>query len=157
MTTHSVINQDLLSDLLQEAAANPRLRKNRNFHPSDDAACHRLANALQPGTYVHPHRHMDPSKAETMIILQGELGVLIFDESGQVIAQHRLVAGGDKVGINIEAGAYHSVLALTPCVFFEAKAGPYVPVAANELAPWAPAAADENMATYLAWMVNQFQ
>ncbi|QLG87823.1 WbuC family cupin fold metalloprotein [Chitinibacter bivalviorum] len=156
MTTYSVINQDLLSGLLAEAADNPRLRKNRNFHPSDDAACHRLANALQPGTYVHPHRHMDPNKAETMIILQGELGVLIFAEDGQVIARHHLVAGGENVGINIEAGAYHSVLALTPCVFFEAKAGPYVPVAANELAPWAPAANDDNVAAYLDWMVSQF-
>jgi cupin fold WbuC family metalloprotein len=153
MPTHSIIDQTLLGDLLQEAAASPRLRKNRNFHASDDAACHRLLNALQPGTYVPPHRHMNEAKAESMLLLQGELGVLIFDETGAVIARHHLIAGSEKFGVNIEAQVFHSVVALTPCVFFEAKAGPYVPVAANEMGEWVKAGGEVE---YLAWMVAQF-
>ena len=155
MSTYTLIDTSLINTLLAEAASNPRLRKNRNFHPGDDSVCHRLANALQPGTYVHPHRHMESSKAESMIMLAGEMGVLIFDEHGAITSKHRLVAGGEQFGINIEPGVYHSVVALTPCAFFEAKAGPYVPVAANELASWAPAAADAKAADYLTWMVAQ--
>jgi cupin fold WbuC family metalloprotein len=156
MDQHSLLDQTLITDLLSEAAASPRLRKNRNFHPADDALCHRLANALQPGTYVHPHRHMNENKAETMIMLAGELGVLIFDEAGQVLAKHRLIAGGEVFGINIEPKTFHAVVALTPCVFFEAKAGPYIPVAPEELASWAPSAGDADSEKYLAWMAVQF-
>ncbi len=152
MDQHSLLDQTLITDLLSEAAASPRLRKNRNFHPQDDSLCHRLANALLPGTYVHPHRHMNENKAETMILLAGELGVLIFDEAGQVIAKHHLVAGGEVFGINIEPKTFHAVVALSPCVFFEAKAGP----APEELAEWAPAAGDAASEKYLAWMVAQF-
>lgn len=156
MDQHSLLDQTLITDLLGEAAASPRLRKNRNFHPHDDSLCHRLANALQPGTYVHPHRHMNENKAETMIMLAGELGVLIFDEGGQVLAKHRLSAGGEVFGVNIEPNTFHAVVALTPCVFFEAKAGPYIPVAPEELASWAPAAGDAASENYLAWMAAQF-
>lgn len=156
MNTHSLLNQSLINELLLEAQASPRLRKNRNFHVGDDAQCHRLANALQVDSYVHPHRHMNEHKAESMLMLAGELGVLIFDEAGQVIAKHHLKAGGEEYGINIEAKTFHAVVALTPCVFFEAKAGPYVPVAANELATWAPKADEAASVEYLAWMRSQF-
>ncbi|WP_047393728.1 WbuC family cupin fold metalloprotein [Chitinibacter sp. ZOR0017] len=156
MPHYSLLDQTLLTDLLAEAAASPRLRKNRNFHAGDDAACHRLANALQPGTYVQPHRHLNPAKAESMLMLAGELGVLIFAPDGQVEAKHHLRAGGEQFGINIEAGTFHAVVALTPCVFFEAKAGPYVPVAPAELAAWAPPAGAAESEAYLAWMRAQF-
>lgn len=48
-----------LSDLTQqsEAAANaPRLRAHRNFHPELSDPVQRLAIAMEPGTYVRPHR-----------------------------------------------------------------------------------------------------
>ena len=32
---------------------------NYNFHESLDAPIHRLLNALEPGTYLPPHRHVD--------------------------------------------------------------------------------------------------
>ncbi|WP_157669589.1 WbuC family cupin fold metalloprotein [Chitinibacter sp. GC72] len=156
MPDYSLIDRQLLNDLLLEAANNPRLRKNRNFHANDQSACHRLANALQPGTYVQPHRHLDDQKAESMVMLSGELGVLLFDDMGQVVATHRLQVGGEVIGINIEARTYHAVVALSPCVFFESKAGPYIPVAPEEWASWAPAAGDAKAVDYLAWMRSLF-
>ena len=48
-------------------------------------------------------------------------------------------------------GVFHTVRALeTATVFFEAKAGPYVPVSAEEKAPWAPAEGEAAVADYLA-------
>ncbi|HTG82888.1 MAG TPA: WbuC family cupin fold metalloprotein, partial [Geobacteraceae bacterium] len=55
-----IIDQHLLDQLSAEAANNPRLRKNHNIHPSDDFCCHRLFNAVEPGSYIRPHRHLDP-------------------------------------------------------------------------------------------------
>jgi cupin fold WbuC family metalloprotein len=156
MSQATFIDQALLSGLLEEAAQSPRLRKNRNFHASDDAGCHRLLNALQPDSYVQPHCHFATDKAETMIVVSGRMGVLIFNRDGMVIQQQVVAAGSDCMGINIPSGVIHSLVALEPTVFFEAKAGPYVPVAENERAAWAPSEGDESVAIYREWMRSLF-
>lgn len=142
------IGFSLLDNVSRAAAESPRKRRNHNFHATDGDVCHRLLNAIEPGSYVPPHRHLDPAKDESMIALRGALGVVLFDESGQVAAHAVLTPGGDPMAVNIPHGTYHTVLGLTPgTVFFEAKAGPYLPLAAGEKAAWAPqegaAGADE--------------
>lgn len=133
------IDQALLDTLSLEAKLSPRRRKNRNFHDSDADLAHRLLNAIEPGSYVVPHRHLDPSKDETMIVLRGKLGVLFFDDAGQLTQSAVLAADGTRCGVTIPHGVYHTVFACQPgTVFFEAKAGPYLPLGAAERAPWAP-------------------
>lgn len=156
MSQASFIDQALLAGLLDEAAQSPRLRKNRNFHASDAAGCHRLLNALQPETYVQPHCHFSDEKEETMVVLSGRMGVLIFNRDGVVIQQRVLAAGTDCMGINIPPRVFHSLVALEPTVFFEAKAGPYVAVADNERAQWAPSEGDESVVIYREWMRSLF-
>lgn len=140
-----------LLDAVSDAARNsPRRRRNRNFHPSDDFPCHRLLNAIEPDSYVAPHRHLDPHKDETMIVVRGRLGLVIFDDAGAVRQVAVLAAGGNRFGVDIPHGVWHSVVALEPgTVFFEAKAGPYVPITPEERAPWAPGEADAAAPAYL--------
>lgn len=156
MSQATFIDQVLLSSLLEEAAQSPRLRKNRNFHQSNEAACHRLLNALQPDSYVQPHCHFSPDKEETMVVLSGRMGVLIFNRDGMVIEKRILAAGTESIGIHIPPKVIHSLVALEPTVFFEVKAGPYVPVAEKELAAWAPKEGDEAVAIYREWMRSLF-
>lgn len=156
MSETTFIDQTMLSNLLIDAENSPRLRKNKNFHHTDDAACHRLLNALQPDTYVQPHCHFAADKAETMIVLSGRMGVLIFNHHGIVIESKVIAAGSDCIGINIPPRVFHSLVALEPTVFFEAKAGPYVPVATEERAAWAPAEGDEAVKIYREWMRSLF-
>lgn len=148
-----LIGNALLAEVSREAAASPRLRKNRNFHPANDFPCHRLLNAIEPGSYVAPHRHLDPCKDETMIVLRGRLGLVIFDAAGTVTQTAELAPGSDHhghLGVDIPHGSWHSVLALEPgTVFFEAKAGPYAPITPEERAPWAPAEGDAAATAYL--------
>ncbi len=151
------IDQSLLSELLCAAEQTPRLRKNFNFHTADDASCHRLLNALQPNSYVQPHCHLSVDKAETMLVLTGRMGVLIFNAEGEVIEQKVIAAGSDCLGIDIAPGVFHSLVALAPTVFFEAKAGPYIPVASHERATWAPAEGEAGADEYLAWMRSRFE
>ncbi|STQ91893.1 WbuC family cupin fold metalloprotein [Iodobacter fluviatilis] len=152
----SLINKGTLADLSAAAKDSPRLRKNLNFHASNESACHRLLNALEPGTYVQPHRHSDVEKDETMIVLSGRFGVLIFDETGKITSQAVLAADG-HLGINIPAGAFHSMVALeSGSVFFESKAGPYVPLSDSEKASWAPAEGEPGSEAYLTKMVACF-
>lgn len=146
-----IIDQALLARTSAQAEQSPRLRKNHNFHASDDAVCHRLLNAIEPGSYVPPHRHLDPNKDELMLVLAGRLGLVWFDEAGTITGQTELQAGGEVLGVDIPVGVYHTVLALAPgTICLEAKAGPYRPLLAQEQAPWAPQEADAAAAAYLA-------
>ena len=152
-----LIGQNTLRELSKEAAAQPRLRKNLNFHANNEAQCHRLLNALEPGTYVQPHCHLDPNKEETLVVLSGRFGVLIFDAQGQVQQHLVLAPNSEHFGITIPVGVFHSMVALeSGSVFFEAKAGPYVPIAAEEKAHWAPAEGEITCAEYLEFMLSYF-
>jgi cupin fold WbuC family metalloprotein len=141
MTT--LIDTALLDSVCAAAAASPRRRKNHNLHPSDDARAHRLLNAVQPDSYIAPHRHLDPAKDETFIVLRGVMGLLIFDDAGHIVRSVKVGAGetaGGVLGVDIPAGTWHTSFALVPdTVILEAKAGPYLPLSEEERAPWAPA------------------
>lgn len=135
-----LIDQTLLDQTCQTARDSDRQRKNANFHPADDFPAHRLINAMQPGSYVRPHRHLDPHKDESIVVLQGRFGYLSFDDQGTIAEALTLSAGGPVFGIDIPHGTTHTLLALEPnSVFFEAKAGPFIPLSADEIAPWSPA------------------
>ena len=53
-----LITEELLDTVTSRAKENSRLRMNYNFHASMDAPIHRLLNALEPGTYLPPHRQI---------------------------------------------------------------------------------------------------
>lgn len=148
MTT--LIDRALLDRLTVEAQQAPRRRKNRNFHPGDAYPAHRLLIAIEPGSYVAPHRHLDSNKDETLLVVRGRLGIVIFRAENAVDRSIVLQAGGEAIGIDIPHGVFHTVLALEPgTVFFEAKAGPYVPIAEAERALWAPAEGSPAAVDYL--------
>lgn len=146
----NLITNDTLSQLSQSAKENSRLRKNLNFHSRNEAHCHRLLNALEPGTYIPPHRHQDMEKDETIVILKGRFGVLIFDEVGAVTEQFIIAESGTNLGVTIPAGVFHSMVSLeSGSVFFESKAGPYAALTDAEKASWAPSEGDPDSAAFL--------
>ncbi|RTL48224.1 MAG: cupin fold metalloprotein, WbuC family [Rhodocyclaceae bacterium] len=152
-----LIDTRLLDEVSAEAKAAPRGRKNRNFHPANEFPAHRLLNAVQPGSYIAPHRHNDPNKDETMVVLRGALGLVEFDVAGNVLRCTALQAGGEVLGCDIPHGTFHTVLALAPdTVFLEAKAGPYAALADSEKATWAPQEGDAGAAAYLAALRARF-
>ncbi len=145
-----IIGTTMLDETSAAAQASPRLRRNRNFHPSDDFPCHRLLNAIEPASYVAPHRHLDSRKDETMLVLRGRLGLVIFDDDGGVLRVVELGAGGGDFGVDIPHGQWHSVVGLeSGTVFFETKAGPYVPLTQEERALWAPGEGEAAAVGYL--------
>lgn len=152
------IDRALLDELSGEAKESPRLRKNRNFHHGDDYPAHRLLNAAEPETYIAPHCHLDAAKDETLALLRGRMGVVIFNASGEVMATRLMQAGGDCMGVDIPHGVWHTFVSLeTGTVIIEAKAGPYVPLTAAERARWAPAENDAAGPSYLAGLRRLFE
>jgi cupin fold WbuC family metalloprotein len=157
MNTIQIIDGDFLERVSSQAKASPRRRKNHNFHASETDPCHRLLNAIEPDSYMQPHCHHETAKDETLIVVHGRLGVILFDEHGAVTATAVLSPAGESVGANIPHGMYHTLVALEPgSVFFEAKAGPYVPLTSREKASWAPAEGEPRTASYLAELMQLF-
>ena len=152
-----IINREELDALSAQARENPRLRKNYNLHPADDFCCHRLFNAIEPGSYIRPHRHLDPAKDETFVIIRGKLGVVMFADNGEVAGAAVLTPAGDTVSVDIPHGRYHTAVSLEPgTIFFEAKAGPYLPFGEAEKSSWAPEEGTPEAAVYLAELKDLF-
>lgn len=156
MASPTFLDEALFAELAGKAAANPRGRQHHNLHQMEES-CHRMVVGLQPNTYIPPHRHLSDDKAETLLVLRGRLGLLIFDDAGQVIHKRVLQSGGESLGVDLPPGVFHGLVVLeADSLMFECKAGPYRPAGDGELADWAPREGEPGVADYQAWMRAQF-
>ena len=73
----SFLDAALLDGLVTQARSVPRRRAHHNLHTDLAAPAQRLLVAMEPDSFVRPHLHLDPHKAETLVILRGRLGVLL--------------------------------------------------------------------------------
>ena len=86
-----IITHNVLDQLSREAAGSDRLRKNLNMHDDYADACQRLFNAMEPGTYIRPHRHTDPPKPECFMAVRGKMALIVFDDRGEVEQVDKIV------------------------------------------------------------------
>lgn len=147
----------LTPEILQEGLAashlSPRKRMLFPIHRESEDLVQRMVNFLQPGTYIQPHQHPRDFASETILVMQGEMGFVIFDETGQVESVHRLGAGEL---IDIEACVWHGVLALAPdTVILEIKRGPYDD-RDKVFASWAPEEKSAETASYQSGLESLF-
>ena len=137
-----LITRSLLTTLCDEAMVSDRKRKNYNFHEHAETV-QRFLNVLQPGTYVRPHRHVRPEGVngfEFFLVLQGAIGMVMFDEDGNVLRYEKLEAQGTQYGIEIPEGVYHTLVVLEPnSVILELKEGPYQPAVDKDFLQQFPA------------------
>lgn len=121
-----VIDKELLDTVSEQAKASPRLRMNFNFHQSLDDLCHRMLNAIEPGTEVPIHRH--PTKDESFVILRGKVRSTTYNDDGSIIDSVVLSQEDGVYGVDIPKGVWHKLESLEPnSVIFECKEGPFVP------------------------------
>lgn len=146
-----IISKDLLDETTAKAKINPRLRINYNFHENLNDPLNRLINAMEPGTYLRPHRHCNPDKDESFLLLRGKVAFFIFDNDGNIKEKTILSPKDGVFGADIKAGVWHGMLILeSGSVVYEAKEGPYAPLCDENMAPWSPSAEDtEGIRTYL--------
>ncbi|WP_068829703.1 WbuC family cupin fold metalloprotein [Pseudomonas sp. BMS12] len=156
MSQSTFLDRRLFAELAGKAGQSPRQRAHHNLHEMSEP-CHRLAVGLQPDTYIPPHRHLSADKAETLLVLQGRIGLLLFGDDGVLQSTRLLEAGGDCVGVDLAPGQFHALVVLAAdSILFECKAGPYRPLGEGELANWAPREGEPEVGEYLAWMKAQF-
>lgn len=120
-----LIDESLLNELSAQAKASSRLRMNYNFHQSLEDKCHRMLNAVEPGTQVPIHRH--PTKDESFVILRGKVRSTTYNDDGSVIESVVLCAEDGIYGVDIPRNVWHRLESLEPnSVIFECKEGPFV-------------------------------
>jgi cupin fold WbuC family metalloprotein len=144
------IDRALVAQLHDQALGSPRLRTHHNLHATHAAPIQRMCMAMEPGTYIRPHRH--PDKWELLLIVCGEMLVLTFDDVGSVQTRTLLSAGGYTYGVEHPAGTWHAVATLAPSTLvFECKAGPYLPTEEQDFAAWAPPEGHARAAEFERW------
>lgn len=125
MTKVRVIDKGLLDEVSSQAKASLRLRMNYNFHQSLDDKCHRMLNAVEPGTNIPIHRH--PTKDESFVILRGKVRSTTYNDDGSVIDSVVLNQEDGIYGVDIPKGVWHKLESLeSGSVIFECKEGPFV-------------------------------
>lgn len=117
------IDNSLISNLLTQAAASPRLRQNFDLRSSEADASQRMLNALQPGTVVPIHRH--PNSNESIVLLCGKAEEIFYDGEGRETERLLMDPAAGSYGCVVPAGCGHSIVALEPTVIMEAKDGRY--------------------------------
>jgi cupin fold WbuC family metalloprotein len=151
------ISESMLEGAIAVSQSSSRRRVIQPFHRDETSDLHRMFNAVQPDSYIPPHRHLDPPKAESWIVLRGALAFFTFDEHGKVEECLEIRAGGPVFGVDLEPGVYHTFVALEPdTVVFEVKSGPYSPTSDKSFPEWAPREGANNVETYLAWLKTVF-
>ena len=148
----TTLDPQLFDELTRQAQASPRRRMNYNLHRTYDDPCQRLLNAVEPDSYIRPHRHTTPPKSETFLVVRGRFALLRFTADGALEEVLCLASGGPMPGAEVPPGEWHMIVALEPgSIFFETKQGPYVPLSDKDFAPWAP---PEGTPAAANWLVD---
>ncbi|MEQ9825650.1 MAG: WbuC family cupin fold metalloprotein [Puniceicoccaceae bacterium] len=157
------LNHELVARLIADAKASPRLRTHYNFHATLEENPHRFLNVMLRGSYFTPHRHLQPPKSESFLVLTGEVGFLQFDDAGQVIQTQRLRPNGllehdgSVMGVDVAPGVWHNLVVLSEvAVCYEVKPGPYRPSDDKEFAEWAPHEGQPGCTAYLESLLRHF-
>jgi cupin fold WbuC family metalloprotein len=149
-TPVTILSQALMQEVIAQSRLSPRRRIICPFHQSAGDSLHRMLNAIQPHSYIPPHRHLNPPKAESIVVLQGSIGYLTFSDLGAVEQMHVLGANRPAFGVDTQPGIFHTFLSLEEdTVLFEVKPGPYEKASDKDFAPWAPREGSDGAKAYL--------
>ncbi|MDD3875878.1 MAG: WbuC family cupin fold metalloprotein [Bacteroidales bacterium] len=145
-----IIDKSLIDVVSEKAKIASRKRMNHNFHVQEDDVIQRLLNAMEPDTYVRPHKHENPDKREVFIILKGMIAIVIFNDVGKVTEKIIMNRKSGVYGVEIPARKWHTLVSLeTGSVLYEIKDGPYNAMNDKIFADWAPDEGSEDAKAFL--------
>ncbi len=143
------IQQKTLEQLSVQAKSSERKRKNFNYHPTFSDPINRMLNAVEPGSYIQPHKHENRDKREVFILIKGKMVVVFFDDEGKII-DHIILDNQENFGVEIPPSVWHTLISLeSGTVVYEVKDGPYSPDDDKNFATWAPKEGKTDCKIYL--------
>lgn len=150
------ITTQLIEKVSADARVSPRLRMNYNFHPELSDPVQRLLNALEPWTYIRPHKHT--TKEESFVLLSGTILAVVFNDDGTIRDHAVLSQATGILGIEFEENCFHMLTSLeTGSAVYEIKEGPFVPHTEGSSAPWAPKEGTPEAKDFLAKVFAELQ
>lgn len=93
------IDINFINETSAKAKTSARKRMNYNFHKEDSATLQRMLNAIEPDSYIRPHKHENPDKVEAFFCLKGKMAVVEFDDSGEIVDHIILDASQEILGV----------------------------------------------------------
>ena len=143
------INDNLITPLIDQARSCKRKRKNHNFHSAASDPMHRMLHAMEPDTYVQPHKHENPHKREAFIILQGRVAAIEYNDQGEVCDWIIMDPKTGNFGMEVAPRHWHSLICLeSGSVVYEVKDGPWDPADDKFFATWAPKEGDAGCCAF---------
>ena len=131
------ITDELVKNISDKAKTSPRRRTNYNFHKSYTDPVQRFLNAVEPDSYLRPHKHEDPDKTEIFVILKGRVLIIEFDDNGNITDHFILDFEKGNKGVEIPPKTWHSFIALQEgSVLYEIKEGPFIEDAEKIFPTW---------------------
>lgn len=139
------IDEAFIDPVSEKARQSSRRRMNHNFHKAPEDTLQRMLNAVEPDTYIRPHKHENPDKREAFFVLRGRIAVVEFDELGNISDHIVLDAKQGRYGAEVAPRTWHVIISLqSGSVAYEVKDGPYDPDNDKIFAPWAPQEGDRQ-------------
>lgn len=135
--------------LKERAASSPRMRARICAHETVDSPLHEMLIAHHRTCYVRPHRH--PSKAESLLVVEGNATAVFFDDAGSVQSTLELAAApAGTFSYRTAPGVWHGLLIRSEWLLFvEHSSGPF-DAKSSEFPQWAPDGSDAaESATYI--------
>jgi cupin fold WbuC family metalloprotein len=150
----AVVDQETVDRMCAESARWGRAPVRRCLHGSPESPWHEMIILEREGHYFPPHRHYR-KKSETLHIIEGRLGVVQFDDAGNVRASIVLERDGAMMA-RVAPDVWHMTVALSdPVIYHESKPGPFAGDLDRAFATWAPLREDtEGAMRYLEAIVQ---
>jgi cupin fold WbuC family metalloprotein len=133
----------------------PKRRVRINAHPGSTDELHEMMIAIEPGSYIRPHKH--PAKSESFHIIEGQVDIVVFDEAGDIDRVVSLAAKDDRRPFyyRMSAPHFHTLIIRSDLlVVHETTNGPFLPTG-TVYAPFAPA--EDDLAAAAAFQANLVQ
>jgi cupin fold WbuC family metalloprotein len=116
-------------EVLRQAVRNtPKRRVRINAHPGSDDELHEMIIAIEPGSYIRPHKH--PGKSEAFHIIEGQVDIVVFSEAGEVERIVSLAAKGGRHPFyyRMSTPHFHTLIIRSDLlVVHEITNGPFLP------------------------------
>lgn len=141
--------EELFPGLRGKARDSRRRRYAHSFSkPADRVQV--MLNAVEPDSYVRPHKHESPDKLEIVQAISGRIAVVSYDDGGGVAKI--VVSDSSSVDnvVSIPKGTWHSMVSLeNGSVMLEILEGPYDAATHKKFALWSPREYTEDAKRFL--------
>jgi cupin fold WbuC family metalloprotein len=152
----SAIGEGELTALKAAVKASAKRRARINAHPDGEDALHEMIIAIDPASYIRPHKH--PGKSEAFHIIEGEVDIVVFTDDGEIDRVVPLGAPGSGRSFyyRMSTPFFHTLIIRSDIlIVHEITNGPFRPEA-TVFADFAPEESEpEKAAAYQAELLHR--